>query len=415
MKKNRVFALGATLLLGTVSLAGCGQKGHDIELTLWCASSIKSLTQEQANKWAASIADKYDVGVTVSSVSEQKAAGNMITDVKQGADVFCFAQDQLSRLQSAGALTTIIDQKLKQSIIDDNDESTVTAATIAGNIVAYPMTNDNSYFMYYDKSLFADVTKLENLEDIIDVCQKNNRTIYFETAAWYSAAFYNAVGCHSNWTTDESGKFIDYDDNYSEEGLPAAKAIYNLMVTSGVHVNSSDATAAFSQSVSGKKGGVLISGTWSYNDAKVALGADKLGATVLPKFTVDGETYQMKAFTGAKLMGVKKHEDNVKGALSQLLAQYLTNEDNQYERFQRAGWGPSNKAALNREDVKQSDVLKALAAQKDYSVLQGQFPLKWWDIGDGLQDEIKNSDGSERKLQTALDNYTSEIDKLLGK
>ena len=191
MKKLYGFGCLAALLFAVAPVTGCNNVvHHDIELTVWAATNVKAQFQEQANRWAKQMAEEYeaDIGVTVSAVGEGDAASNMITDVQAGADLFCFAQDQLARLRSAGALSEIIDENLKASIIAANDETSISAASVGESLVAYPLTSDNGYFMYYDKSVFTDETKLNNLEDIIEVCKAAGKKIYFncEGSAWYN-------------------------------------------------------------------------------------------------------------------------------------------------------------------------------------------------------------------------------------
>ena len=419
MKKVKALALGASLLLGATVLGGCGKKDHDYILTIWCASNVKELTTTQAERWAESIKEKYDVGIKVSAMSEQQAAGNMITSGKNGADVFCFAQDQISRLKAAHCLTEITDSNILAEISDKNDAESVNAAKVGGKISAYPLTNDNGFFMYYDKALFTDESKLENWSDIIQVCRDAGRKIYYEMSGWQSAAFFYGFGAHSEWTTDENGKFTNYDDTYHYDegpyGLRACQAIYDVM-HSGVWENNSEASTAFSRNASGvMNAGVLVSGTWSYKAAYIAL-QDNLGATDLPSATVGETTAHLKSFKGSKLIGVNEHSDAVMGSLSTALARYLTGEDCQRERFEQVGWGPSNKALQATDAVKNHVALKALALQNENSTPQGQYPLKWWDAADGLAEYIqKTSDGTEASFRTALDQYLAAIDELVGK
>ena len=72
------------------------------EITIWVADAVTDLTKQLADQF---IADGgYNYTVTVEAVGEGDAAGNMITDVEGGADIYGFAQDQIARLVSAGAL-----------------------------------------------------------------------------------------------------------------------------------------------------------------------------------------------------------------------------------------------------------------------------------------------------------------------
>ena len=78
--------------------------------------------------------------------------------MEAAADVFAFASDQIYDLQNAGALADLSEydeafQAVAGKSLDDvkaaNSESSVEAATIDGDMYAFPMAGDNSYFLYY--------------------------------------------------------------------------------------------------------------------------------------------------------------------------------------------------------------------------------------------------------------------------
>ncbi|MBQ8031543.1 MAG: extracellular solute-binding protein, partial [Butyrivibrio sp.] len=99
---------------------------------------------------------------TVEAVGEGDAAGNMITDVEAGADIYAFAQDQIARLVTAGALEVVEDSNA-EVVKSENDAGAVAAATVGGTLYAYPLTSDNGYFLYYDKSVVTDPSTLEGI------------------------------------------------------------------------------------------------------------------------------------------------------------------------------------------------------------------------------------------------------------
>ena len=75
----------------------------------------------------------------------------------------------------------------------DNDEGAVGAATVGSTLYAYPLTSDNGYFMYYDKSVVTDPT---DLDTIITDCEKAGKNIYMEiNSGWYQTAFFFGTGC----------------------------------------------------------------------------------------------------------------------------------------------------------------------------------------------------------------------------
>ena len=153
---------------------------------------------------------------------------------------------------------------------------------------------------------------------------------------------------------------------------------------------------------------VVVTGTWAYDTIHGILG-DNLGAAALPSFEVDGQSYHMGSFSGCKLLGVKPQTDAVKAAALHKLAQYLTGEQGQLERFNFTGsWGPSNLVAQGNEAVQANVALAALQAQNAYAQVQGQIHGAWWDIAKVIGTDVKNAT-DEAGLQQALDNYTAAI------
>ena len=110
-------------------------------------------------------------------------------------------------------------------------------------------------------------------------------------------------------------------------------------------------------------------------------------------------------------MGVKPQTDTKRGAVLSLLAQYLTGEECQIQRFNSFEWGPSNKVAQASEKVQANLSLAALAKQNEYGIPQGQISGAWWDIAKVLGAEAKNAT-SDADLQKALDNYTTAINDI---
>ena len=404
--KNKLFlGLAALGVAGAaLSLTSCKT---EIDYTIWVSetSGVAELTTQQIEAFKKE--KGYDFTFEVQGVSEADAATNMITDVESGADIFCFSQDQLARLVEAGALMKLGDTAAAE-VRANNDGIAVKAASVAGKLYCYPLTSDNGYFMYYDKSVVKE-TSIDSLEAIIADCEAAGKNISFElqTSAWYIASFFFATGCKSEWTTDETGKFVSIDDTFnSPEGLIAVKGMKKLL-DSTCHVSSSKASDFNAATPSA----VVVSGTWDYTTAKGALG-DNFGVADLPSFEVDGQSYHLGSFSGNKLLGVKPQTDIERAKLLNELGSYLTNETAQLKRFEEFGWGPSNKAAQATDAVKNDLALSALAAQNEYAIPQGQIKGSWWDIAKVIATDVKAA-ADEAGLQAALDTYKKAIEKTL--
>ncbi len=344
------------------------------------------------------------IDAEIAGVTEADAGSKVITDLATAPDLYCFAQDQLARLVQASALSAPA-KEIADLVKANNDGGSVGAGSVAGTLYAYPMTSDNGYYMYYDKSI---VTNPESLEQIIADVEAYNaanpdspKWIRFALEnGWYTASFFFAVDeqgnplCHSNWTTDTEGNFTGIDDNFnSANGLIAMRGMEKLAKSSAYN---SDADAYADSAV-------WINGIWNATTAEEHFG-ENFAATDLPSFEVDGKSYHLGSFTGNKLIGVKPQADATRGLVLHLLANYLTNEQCQTERYEEFQWGPSNLKAQASEAVQANPSLAALALQGNYGVPQGNISGAWWDIAKVLGADAKAAT-SVADLEKALQVY----------
>ena len=412
----------ALLLAGVMcfSLAACGEDGETtgdntntgdtntnvtestdltFDITVWCPEAAVDLTTKQIADFNASNTDGITFNATVEAVGEGDAATTMLTSVEDGADIYFFAQDQAARLIQSGGLSKL-GVAAAESVSAANAAGVVEACMSGEDMYAYPLTADNGFFMYYDKSIISEDI-LDDMSALLKACEDNGRTFCFALEnGWYVASYFFGAGCTSTWETADDGSFIAINDDFnSETGLIAAKGLYEI-TTSSAYVNSS-AGAEFESAI---PAGVVIDGTWDYETIKAILG-DDLGATDLPSFTVDGVSYHLGSYNGCKLLGVKPQTDAAKAASLHKLAQYLVSEEAQLERFNALSWGPANLAAQENEDVQANPGLAALLEQAPYSQPQGQIHGSWWDIAKLIAADVKASDGSDEQLYAALQKY----------
>ncbi len=414
MKMSKILSLILASLMVLASLAGCnpdtpdnpdGPANSDLagtyDITMWVSEKdgVAALTQQQIDAFEAANPGIV-INAQIEGVTEADAGSKVVADVATAPDIYCFAQDQLARLVQAAALAAP-GQKAAENIKAANDAGSVAAASVAGTLYAYPMTSDNGYYMYYNTSIISEADA-ESMEKIIAACEKNNLKFrYALENAWYTASFFFATGCHSTWTMNEAGEFIAVDDTFNTpEGLIAMKGMQKLAKSPAYDSNADIFTDA----------GVVITGIWNAEAAEAHFGAN-FGATDLPSFEVDGKSYHLGSYTGNKLMGVKPQTDAKKAAVLSLLAQYLTGEECQNQRYTQFQWGPSNKNAQASEAVQSNPSLAALAKQGEYGVPQGQIHGSWWDIAKVLGADAKAA-ANDADLQTALDEYKATIDGL---
>ena len=403
--KKRVLGLILSTSMVAASLTACGGSGATEEKTdygtgevkIWVAEEVTAFTQEKVKEFQTANPAYAGYTVTVEAVGEGDAANNMITDVEGGADIFGFAQDQLARLVSAGALTPIAGDNAT-FVQEQNDAGAASAAAMAGTVYAYPLTSDNGYFLYYDKSVVTDPTSLDK---IVADCEAAGKGVYMEiNSGWYQPAFFFGAGCTVTYETDDAGNFTSCNIDYaSDNGVKALKAMINLHKSSAFNNGANISNAA--------NVAAIVDGTWDSGAAKEIFG-DNYACAKLPSFTVDGTDYQMSGFGGFKLLGVKPQTNADKLAVCHAIAKYLSGEEVQLARYTEVGWGPSNVAAQQNEAVKSDEALSALAEQLANTIPQGQYPNDYWTLATSLGDSViagEYDNATDEELKKVLEEF----------
>ena len=281
----------------------------------------------------------------------------MISSVEVGAEPFCFAQDQLARLVQAGALTKL-GTKAAAEVTELNDSGAVAAATVGSDMWCYPMTSDNGYFLYYDKSVFTE-DDLKTLAGNLVAANAASKKVHMPVSnGWYLASFFLGNGC--TLTIEDGKQVIDFNN---ANGLAAAEAI-RAFCNDPAFVTGDDSVLA------GGIGAAIacgVSGTWVASAHQEKLG-DNYGCCKLPTFTCDGKQVQMGSFLGCKIYGVNSQTAYPVDAME--LAEYLTDEKAQIERYNVLNYGPSNVNALADDTIASNLALQALNAQSEFAVSQ---------------------------------------------
>ncbi len=378
------------------------------QIRVWAPEEVVKITQTAVNDWLKGDGKEYSqkYTVTVSAMSEDNAATQMLTDVDAGADVYGFAQDQLARLVAAGALSPVGGDFLTK-VKNENDAGSVNAATLEEKTYAYPETADNGYFMYYDKSV---VTNTESLETILEDCAKANKKFYMNLqSGWYNISFFFGTGAEISYETDKEGKITQSNSSLAtDNGLTALKAMI-AFTSHQAYAQSENAAPKFNPV--GGDAAVLVSGVWDSATVSGFLG-DNFATAKLPQFTVDGKTYQMGSFGGYKLIGVKPQKDSDKLLFCHQLASFIAGEEMQSIRFKEKGWGPSNLKVQNSDEVKGNAALAALSAQLEYSIPQGQYPNEYWNIMEAFGTDLnsgKYNKYDDQQLRQVLKDLENDL------
>lgn len=405
--------LSLLLVLGlSLSMAACGNSNSDkdsqgggttdktetINLTVWCPEADHEFAKKVEEKYKQANPDKkykFFYGIQ----GENDAATKVLNDVTNAPDVFSFASDQINKLISGDALARIGGSYL-ENIKNSNSKDAVDSATVSLNgedcTYAMPYT-DNTFFLYYDKSVLseADVASLDTI--IAKSVAKNKVFAMPLNDGWYNSSFYFAENLGYSVTYDnalgESSITCDFD---SEVGQTVTAALWDYVKNPGVKADADD-----SKILAGFQDGSIaaaVTGIWNKNSIQEYLGAN-MGVAKLPTYTINRGTAnekqnQLVSFAGYKLMGVSNYSKNKAEAMK--FAQFYTSEEMQLLHYQYRGFVPTNTKAKANAALVDDACAAAITAQLAYSKPQKSVPSTLWTpmqgVGDSMISKATNSE-----------------------
>ena len=400
-----------------------GGPKEKITLTVWGSQEDQEMLKEMCQAYAEANPDKeykFLFGVQ----GEGDAADKVLNDVTSGPDVFSFASDQINKLIAGGALARVGGEN-EIYVKENNSATSVDAATITVNgqdqLFAYPCTEDNTLFLYYDKSVIG-TDKVDTLDELLDAAHAAGRKVHFKPNddGWYLSSFFFAypelayqVAYNDSMT--ETGVSINYNN---AQGLAVMKALVKYVNHPALVIQTDDSKliAGFTPDADGKvEVAAGVSGTWNAQAVQDLLG-DNMGVAKLPTVEMGGEQRQLTTYMGSKLIGVNGYSQN-KGEAHKL-ALWLTNEQNQFKRFETRGFGPSNKTVAASEAVANNPVIAAVMEQAKYSRAQKSVPGNYWTpMGALITPFIERkeagtlADYTDAELQELLDALVAQIAK----
>jgi arabinogalactan oligomer/maltooligosaccharide transport system substrate-binding protein len=394
--------------------APAAASGEKITLTVWASQEDQAMIKEMCNAYAAANPGKtykFLYGVQ----SESDAADKVLNDPESGPDVFAFASDQINKLIQAGALARV-GGAILEDIKASNSAESIDAATVTiggeERTYAFPMTGDNTYFLYYDSSKLS-AEDVKSLDKMLAVAAASGKQVAFKLYddGWYLSSFFFAdpdLYYKVTYSDDltESSVTINYD---SADGLEVMKALRSYFANPALSANVDD-----SKIIAGIQSGTIIaavSGTWNKTAIQDVWGAN-MAVTVLPTATIGGKQVQLNGFFGYKLIGVNGYSQNKAEALK--LAQWLTNEQNQLIRFQVRGFGPTNKLVKENKEVKNDSVISVVLKQAEYFRTQKGVPGAYWTPMASLTKQFVDVDPmslADSDLQALLDSLCAQVRK----
>ena len=339
---------------------------NDVTLTMWGAEEDQELLRTIADNFIKEYGN-YGGKITINlgAQSEKEAKDTVLTDPTAAADVYAFADDQLNELVQAGALQEV-------QLNADDIKSRNTAASV-------------------------DAATLNGLDTMMEKAAAAGKKVSMDVAnGWYLYSFYAGAGLNLSLADDGVNTVCNWNE---APGADVTQAVIDICKNPGF-------LALKDEEFTGKlKDGTLVAGvngTWRANDAAEVWG-DNYAACKLPTYTLNGEQVQMASFSGFKLIGVNPHSANVGAAM--LLADYVTNEENETLRFQQRAQGPSNTNALAAAS---SPALTAVVAQSEYANLQ-RVGGNYWASAETLGQICVNGNPDGKDPQTLIEDAVAGI------
>ena len=396
---KRIFALILAVLMMATVFVGCdkteegGAAATALEpeagatLKVWAPDAALDVFKAQCDKF---IAQYPDAGLKIEVVAqgEGDAATNLLNDPEAAADVFSFACDQLNRLNDANVIMPV-NTTLAEDVTARNSAESIQAATLNDTLLAYPETGDNGYYLVYDKRLVSD-EDAQTLEGVFEACRKAGKKFIVDAGnGFYSCMFPFTGGLKIEGLEGEDNdvqKFNDYDEAEVVATLEAFAKLFHEYDDIFFATSPDKVSAGLAEDPSTVAAGV--DGSWNAATVAKILG-DNYGAAKLPTINVNGENKQIVSMHGYKLIGVNAMSKAPNAA--QLLADYLSGEECQYERAEKLSWGPSNTNAAATDTVTSNPAISAILEQSAYSVAQVNIAPTFWDpmanLGNNLYKE----------------------------
>ena len=345
--------------------------GEDnIKLLVWAPENAVELTQQLCKDFIAMYPEKT-IEIDVKPQEEGDVAGQVLNDPEVAADVFSFACDQLTRLNKAKVLSPLNDYISDVEARDS--ESSVNAATLDGELLAYPETGENGYYLVYDKSVISD-EDAKTFEGLLEACRKAGRKFNMDAGnGFYACMFLFTGGLELTGIDDDSQLLNDYDEEAVLDSLEAFSKLFNEYSDVFQSDNVDKTGSGLAQNPRTVAAG--IDGSWNATTVGSVLG-DDYGAVKLPTININGTDTQIISMNGYKLIGVNDYSKFPEA--SHVLANYLAGEECQKARAEKLSWSPSNKAVANSDVISGNLGTLACLDQANYSRPQVNIADSFW-------------------------------------
>ncbi|MDG2977990.1 extracellular solute-binding protein [Latilactobacillus curvatus] len=405
---KRFWLGGLVLGVSAIALAGCGNKSDDQsassdtnssqvkgDIKLWVDTEHIAAIKGQVSKFEKA---NPDVKVKIKTGSSADALKDVSKDPEKAADVFMMPHDQIGQMAEAGLLYPV-GKKQVATIKKNNVDSAIQGVTWKNKVYGYPYGIE-SQVLYYNKSKLSE----NDVKSWDSLTQKGKLGANFaENGANY--IFAPLFMSNGDVLYGENGEDLKGTNFNNQNGVEVLSWIAKQKSNPGVVQTNA---AALANLQSGKID-AFLSGPWSKNDVKKALG-DKMAVAAYPTVNFGSGEKQMKAFLGVKVYGVNQQTKSPLASMA--LANYLSNEKTQEIEFKKNGVVPSNKRAQEATNVKTDAVAKSVMAMSDndHSVVMPKLPemTTFWPPMDSLINDVYKGKIKATQYQAKLDKFVSD-------
>lgn len=335
---------------------------------------------------------EWDITFNYGVCPEGEAKSTVTQDVEGSADVYMLANDNIPQLVSANALAELGGEYLDY-VTTTNTDAIAASVTYNDAVVAFPFTS-NTWFMYYDKSVFTE-DDVKNLDTMLE----KGKVAFPLSTGWYTGSFYVANGGTIFGDGTDAAAGVDF-------GGDKAVAVTNYLVDLVANPNFiNDADGAGMAGLRDGSVNAIFSGTWDAEAVKEALG-DNFGVAACPKVTIDGVEGQMKSFIGSKAVGVNPNAENMQVAMA--LAAYLAGPEAQQAHYEMRNVLPTNTSVEIGDDEIAAAVLEVMESTSVMQPIVSEMDNYWAPVENMgkniVAGEITHDNAAEKteEMNTAL-------------
>ena len=396
-------------ILAVSMLSGCGNTGssangkESIRLMVWAPSEDQS---KDSGEWLQKCCEafaaehpEYNISFVYGVADEATAAAQVAQDPEASADVFMYANDNITVLTDAKAAAKF-GGIYEQQIMETNSETVTDSLRAEGYLYGVPFTT-NTWYMFYDKKVFSE----EDVKSLDSMLEKGVVSFPF-TNSWYLPSFYIANGCtlFEDGTVEEAG--VDFA---GDKAVEVTNYLIDLLSNPNFVVD------ADGSGMAGMRDGsinAMFTGSWDAASIREILGED-MGVAALPTYNLNGEEKQMMAYAGSKAIGVNATSKNMVAAIQ--LAVYLGSADAQKLHYELRSVVPCNTELLEDEAISTDALVLAQNDTFDRTSILQPFVSKMsncWtpveNMGKGIRNKSITHDNAEEQTQAMNDAMNSD-------